>query len=386
MKQILFDIGRSLKANPPKKTYPKGMGIKWIERIPIEVAKLIMVDAKGVSLQPREKETEDNRTEGEGLTFHLDGVLYDKDVIVVELMPDGSYVLISGFNRVSYFIDMGVIHYFVDVVEFDSPLDRTLWKRRFNSGKDHRAMGVPNTEGTYLKGLLEASRNKEFDPTNDDAVKYNIDFMAAGKKSKAQIEKIFNKFRVTNPKEQNIRGLDIKHANKEAQALGLPTAGYVKNEKLVSYGKCGWVRPDGSILSKIQQMADAYDEHPDTKLELTFYVIHAGHKTIKIKRTRIMEQYESAREWVKEHMNEKYHDMFVVNGFIAQIRDPDPKANGKPLERGLVDVNGNIIIDDDAEPLKDGEVITGDVINGAFVQAARYDSVKDLISSVKKFK
>ena len=38
-----------------------------------------------------------------------------------------------------------------------------------------------------------------------------------------------------------------------------------------------------------------------------------------------------------------YSNIVEFNGFIAQITTPDPKQGGKPKERGLVDIHGNII-------------------------------------------
>ena len=123
--------------------------------------------------------------------------------MVVELRKDGELELISGFNRRNYLMkDYGKdVTYFYDVVQFESPFYKTLWKRRYNSGKDHRAQGVPNTIGSYVKGLIEAKNGDQFVSTDDDAVRAAIDFMADGKKSPEQIEAILSKFRETNSKQ-----------------------------------------------------------------------------------------------------------------------------------------------------------------------------------------
>jgi hypothetical protein len=82
-------------------------------------------------------------------------------------------------------------------------------------------------------------------------------------------------------------------------------------------------------------------------------------------------------------MIEKYHNMIVVKGFIAQIQDPDPTAGGKPLERGLVDVNGKIILDNDAPPLGYGEARSGTVVDDTFIEAERHESIDDLMKSIR---
>ena len=341
--QLLFDINRSLKVNP----ILDRVGIVDPERIVFDLSELVVVDEKGVSLQPREKELEDNRAEGEGITFKQDGVLYDKEVMVTERRKDGKLELVSGFNRRDNLIEMGITKYFGDAIKFESPFYKTLWKRAFNSGKDHRAMGVPNTEGSYIKGLLEAKRLDQFDSTDDDAVRNAIDFMAQGKKNPEQIEKILGKFRETNSKELYIRALNIHRANEYAQALGLPTGGYVKNTSKkdgtpLPQGEVGYVRHSGDFLGNLAEWVNLHDWYKE-KIKITFYVRHAGHADIQTKRQVIMDAFDKAVDWVKNHLDKKYWDIFEVQGFIAQIRDPDPDQGGHPKERGLVDVKGKII-------------------------------------------
>ena len=129
--------------------------------------------------------------------------------MVAELREDGQLELISGYNRREYLIENygEEVVYFADVVKFETPFYKTLWKRRYNSGKDHSSQGVPNTVGSYVKGLIEGKNNNEFDDKDDDAVRGAIDFMARGKKSSNQIESILNKFRETNSKEIGIKAL-----------------------------------------------------------------------------------------------------------------------------------------------------------------------------------
>jgi len=342
--QLLFDINRSLKINPIKER----IGISNAERIIFDLNELVHEDERGISLQPREKELEDNRAEGEGITFKQDSVLYEKEVMVVEVRKDGKLELVSGFNRRAYLLEMGVTKYFGDAVIFKTPFYKTLWKRAFNSGKDHRAMGVPNTEGSYIKGLLEAKRLKQFDSMDDDAVRNAIDFMAQGKKNIEQKEKLLNKFRETNSRELYIRAMNIHKANEYAQDLMLPTGGYVKQTSRkkdgasLAFGKVGYVRSDGNFLGNLAEWIDMHDYYNE-KIEITFFVKHAGHSDIETKRKSILESYDKSIKWVKDHMDEKYWDIFEFQGFLAQIRDPDETAGGAPRERGLVDVNGKII-------------------------------------------
>ena len=107
---MVFDINRSLKANPPN----YGPGIEWIERKAGRLEDLVTMDSEGVSLQPREKEKET----GEDLktSFKTHGVLYDREVMVVEKREDEEEELQSGFNRWGDLGELGVERYFWDLI------------------------------------------------------------------------------------------------------------------------------------------------------------------------------------------------------------------------------------------------------------------------------
>ena len=63
--QMLFDIERSKKVNPPK----FGKGLIHLERESGDLSELVLVDSKGISLQPREKSLEDTQRTLKALTF-----------------------------------------------------------------------------------------------------------------------------------------------------------------------------------------------------------------------------------------------------------------------------------------------------------------------------
>jgi len=44
-------------------------------------------------------------------------------------------------------------------------------------------------------------------------------------------------------------------------------------------------------------------------------------------------------------LDKRYHNILEFQGFIAQINTADPTQGGKARERGLVDVNGKIILE-----------------------------------------
>ena len=344
--QLLFDIKRSLAACPPEKQHniDKPNGVIFLERKAGKLSALIRENTDGKSLQPREKEKEENRAEGETLSFKQDGVLYEKEVIVVELRADGKLELISGYNRVDHLIETygDDIIYFYDVVQFESPFYKTMWKRRYNSGPDHRAQGVPNTKGDYVKGLNEAKNNNSFDSTDDDAVRFAIDFMAKGKKSPTQVEAILDLFRQTNSKEVGIRALNTTMANADAKKLGLPTGGYIKNLSNPCFGECGFTRYGGDFKSKIAQWIDIIDQQ-NVVIQIIGFVQFASHDKIDDQRQKWMDDFNTTLDWLRDHGLGKYVENFKVIGFLAQITTDDKSQGGKPKERGLVDIKGNII-------------------------------------------
>ena len=126
--------------------------------------------------------------------------MYDKDVMVTELCNDNIEELVSGYGREYTFSEMGVDTYFWDVVKFDSPYWKAVWKRKLNAGKDHIAQGTPNTEGTYIKGLVELKEDKSFNWRDDDEIRTALFEMSDGQLDEKQIEKLLKKFRKSNLK------------------------------------------------------------------------------------------------------------------------------------------------------------------------------------------
>ena len=340
--QLLFDIKRSLKENPPN----YGEGIIHLERKPGKLAGVRIVDSKGNLLQPREKTIENDQRKIEH-SFRVNGVMYDKEVMVTELCDDNIEELISGFGRMHTFDDMGVDTYFWDVVKFQSPYWKSVWKRRFNTSRDHIAQGTPNTEGTYIKGLVEMKGNKSFNWRNDDDVRKALYDQSNGQLDTDQIEKLLKKFRKSNSKYIGIKALNKKEANEEAQKLGLPTSGYVKDITSDAFARVGWVYKSGDLKKEVISWVEKFDHYKEP-IEITGYIEHTDldEEVIKKARKVFINQLENTIEnVVKKYLAKEYHDMVQFKGFIAQITTPDPEQGANPKERGIVDVDGNIIFE-----------------------------------------
>ena len=340
--QLQFDVNRSLKANPPK--YDEDRGVKFIERKIGKLSKLRVETPKGILLQPREKSLEDQQRNIEQ-SFKVNGVLYDREVMVVEGCEDGSEELISGFGRLEAFNGMGVDTYFYDVVKFKTPFWKAVWKRRLNATKDHIAKGTPNTEGTYIKGLVELKNANAFDDTDDDAVRTALFEMSNEQLDEEQIEKLLKKFRKSNSKHIGIEALSKTQANAAAKKLGLPTSGYVKDVSSAAWDTVGWVYKTGDLKKEVISWAEKFD-HYGKQISITGYIEHTDLDEEVIKKARksfLTSLEKTIKDVIHKYFDKKYHDMVYFEGFLAQIKTEDSKQEGLAKERGLVDVDGNII-------------------------------------------
>lgn len=340
--KLLFDIERSLKVCPPN----YGKGVKWIERRKVKLSELIIKDDKGNSLQPREKEhAEQDHNELE-TSYRAHGVMYDKEVMVCKLREDGNLELHSGYNRLWIFYKIGVTHYFVDVVTYDNPFMEAMWKRKFNSSADHVGKGTPNTEGTLLMGLDEAKAKNSFNWKSDEEVKEALRFMTSGSKTPKQINSLLKKWRETNNPNPFIRGLNTNMANTLSEYMELPYKGYCKDLTLECYGKIGYNRHDGDISSKIVEWINLYNAR-NVVIDVYGFIQHVVADKITQQRQEFVDEIEASIAWMRKHLQPKYHNIVNFVGFHAQIRTQNPGDGGQPKERGIVDVNGNIIIDKD---------------------------------------
>tara|TARA_B100000408_G_scaffold39203_1_gene29697 strand:- start:284 stop:1306 length:1023 start_codon:yes stop_codon:yes gene_type:complete len=337
--QLLFDVKRSLAANPPN--YPTDKGIIHIERKRGKLSSLRTENEKGISLQPREKNLEDTQRTTEH-SFRVNNVMYNKEVMVAEDCDDGVEELISGYGRKYTFDKMGVDNYFWDLVKFESPYWKAIWKRRLNASKDHIANGTPNTEGTYLKGLVELKKTTSFKFKNDDDVKIALFDMSDEQLDEDQIEKLLKKFRKSNSIEEGVIGLTQKDANDIAKALGLPSSGYVKDTSSPAWDTLGYVRYNGDISNKIVDFVNQYNNYGQ-KILITGFIEYVVHDRIGKQREAWIKQLNKGIEWMKNHLDKRYHNILEFQGFIAQINTPDDTQGGNPRERGLVDVKGKII-------------------------------------------
>ena len=336
-----FDIQISLKKCPPN----YGEGLTWLKRIAVKLDTLVVTDDKGNTLQPRQKNLNEQDHENLENSFNANGILYDREVMVVEQRVDGKLELQSGFNRHHVLLTkLGITTWFVDVVTFANPFYKALWKRRFNATDNHVAVGVPNTEGSFLWGLTEAKNAKSFDWKDDDAVLTALDFMANGSKTEKQLQKLLKKWRETNHKDIHVSGLNRSMVKELSDRMELPSQGYCKDTSKSWYGRSGYHVYGGDFSRKIKEWVDLYESY-GAKIELYGYIQHVVADKIQMQRQEQLDKFNETCVWMKTHLNPKFHDCIVWEGWHAQITTENPDDGGKSLERGIVDIDGKILID-----------------------------------------
>ena len=338
--QIQYNIQQSLKRKPP--TYNPEEGINFIDRIHGHLPSIIKVDPEGNSLNPRKKELE--KYDHDGLTFH-NGVLYDKELMVVEKREDGELELISGFGRCHWFNERDIDTYMVDVVKFKSPYWKHLHKIRFNASPDHVAKGIPNTEATLLKGLDDAKEANSFNWKSKSQRMRALRFMTNGSKTEEQLKTLDKKWYGDNPSDETIRALKTPIANKLCKELELPYKGYVNDASLSSYGRIGFnISRTDDIDIKMRTFIDLYDEWK-VPIELYGFIQHVVPKNFANQRYEMLETWKKSIIWWQEKLPDEYKNILEFKGFHAQLRSKNPADGGRPTERGIVDVKGKIIID-----------------------------------------
>ena len=178
---------------------------------------------------------------------------------------------------------------------------------------------------------------KTFDFRDDNAVRTALQQMSDNQLTDKQVEKLLKKFRQSNSNEVGVIAMSQVDANKAAKKLDLPTEGYSK-----TLCEVGYVRYNGDFSSKIVDIINKYDEY-DCSIQITGFIQHVKHDKIADQRKAFMKDFNMTLDWMRKHLDKKYHNIVEFTGFLAQINTKDKNRDGLPRERDLVDVSGKII-------------------------------------------
>ena len=363
--KLTWNIVDSKEANPPEKLYRGFLGMIVKGRFPFLVNEVKTVDPAGNTVQIRDKEL--SVPDHQGLSFETAGVLYDEPPMVLEQRSDGCLELLSGFGRLHYFKKHGVTEYFADVVTFTHPVYKEAAKIKLNLTKSHQSYGIPNTDNTYSRGLDDFKRKSD-DWKDKKKLRNHLEYITSntdGEPSKTtkQLDSLIKRWYKRNSPFDNIRSLTGPLANKQSNLMGLPYGGLCNNSKdrkKPYYGKSGYnICRSTDIQYKITEIVNNFKDDPKNrkKTYLTAFIISANPNTLNDERKKYYHDVVlPVFEWMKKHVKLpvgfKVSDVIEFVGFHAQLMTPNLADGSRPTERGIVDMNGKIIIDYDETPDK----------------------------------
>ena len=129
--------------------------------------------------------------------------------------------------------------------------------------------------------------------------------------------------------------------------MELPYKGYINDASLSSYDRIGFcISRLDDIDIKMKTFIDLYDNYK-VPIELYGFIQHVVAKNLAKQRYDILKTWKESIDWMNKYFPNKYKNIVQFKGFHAQLRSRNPADGGKPTERGIVDVNGKIIIDKD---------------------------------------
>tara|TARA_R100001377_G_scaffold42051_1_gene23716 strand:+ start:477 stop:1529 length:1053 start_codon:yes stop_codon:yes gene_type:complete len=338
MVNVNFNKERSLELSPPD--YPKG--VRWIKRI------IIKRDSNdwSVRYQPKAGIYDKKNVAKLRLSYGEHGFLYDEPVQVVtpSTTSDKEFEGIGGFQRNSAQELLEWEFTIVDVVEFDSALERRIFAFETNHIFAPR---VGNTKIDIIYGVKEAIKADPFelDQTDDNAVKSFIN-RAAADLSESERNSIFKTVRKEFGKFANLKPLDGSLANKLAKNLGLQFAG-VKNKDADGIA---YVKEHGDSKTLYYDGLKMSLKHFGKNVTVYGYVADPTPNKLAGDRAEWLEKFNNLVDFHYLVVSQASGDdiattrlsawcPFVFGGFLPQDITPIGSDN-TPKEAGLVDENG----------------------------------------------
>lgn len=331
-----FNKERSLELSPPN--YPKG--VRWIKRI---IVSRTAIDWS-VRYQPKAGIYDTKNVAKLRLSYSEHGFLYDEPVQVVtpSTTSDKEFEGIGGFQRNSAQKLLDWEFTIVDVVEFDSALERRIFAFETNHIFAPR---VGNTKIDIAKGLEEAIKAGEVDQTKDDEVRYFID-RAAADLPESERKTLYTNARKKFGKFVNLKPLDGNLANEDAKTLGLQYSG-VRNKDVDGIA---YVKEHGDSKTLYFDGLKMSLKYGGEKVTVYGYIADPTPKTLAGDRAEWLTKFNNLIDFHYQVVSQASGDdiattrlsawcPFVFGGFLPQDITPIGSDN-TPKETGLVDENG----------------------------------------------
>jgi len=332
-----MDIKKSLEQSPPN--YPEG--VKQIKRIRVKRDLCTWPKTQEFRRQGKDK---DNVSELEE-SYKANGVILSEPVQVVEVDPENKDRLrgIAGSHRDKAQSNLNWDYAIYDVVEFLSPKARLT----FGFTSNHHLPAESLTKYDIHKGINEAI--KCFAINDDDkSIQDFIADIAADKSDRTQ-KSLFESYRKTHSKFENLEAFGGKEANKKAEELDLPYAGDVNFEKT---GEYGYIKEPGGYKTVMHGGLKLWVDSPQNMdIQLTGYITNPDPATLMKRRKHDKDDVDNLNNFLYK-VAAKLTDMsldeikakgkapFKYNGFLPQVISADPGKGGLPIETNVVDWNG----------------------------------------------
>ena len=331
-----FNKERSLELSPPN--YPKG--VRWIKRI---VVRRDNIDWS-VRYQPKAGIYDTKNVAKLRISYAEHGFLYDEPVQIVtpSTTSDKEFEGIGGFQRNSAQDGLNWEFTIVDVVEFDSALERRIFAFETNHIFAPR---VGNTKIDIAKGLEEAIKAGEVDQTKDDEVRYFID-RAAADLPESERKTLYTNARKKFGKFVNLKPLDGNLAKNLAKKLGLQYSG-VRNKDVDGIA---YVKEHGDSNTLYYDGLKISLKYGGEKVTVYGYIADPTPSTLAGSRAEWLKKFNELIDFHYQIVSQGSGEdiattrlsawcPFVFGGFLPQDITPIGSDN-TPKETGLVDENG----------------------------------------------
>lgn len=333
---MTFNKERSLEESKPN--YPEG--VRWIKRI---VVKRSFIDWS-VQYQPKAGIYDKKNVAKLRLSYGEHGFLYDQPVQIVtpSTTSEKEFEGIGGFQRNQAQDVLGWEHTIVDVVEFDSALERRIFSFETNHIFAPR---IGNTKIDIIYGVKEAIKAGELTQEDDKSVQDFI-LRAAADFSESERDSIFKSVRKEFGKFANLKPLDGTLANKLAKDLGLQYAG-VKNKDADGIA---YVKEHGDSKTLYYDGLKMSLRYGGEKVTVYGYVAEPTPTTLAGDRVAWKEKFDNLVDFHYQLVSRASDTdiattrmsawcPFEFGGFLPQDITPIGAENS-PRESGLVDENG----------------------------------------------
>jgi hypothetical protein len=335
-KDMKFDVTHSLKESPPK--YPKY--VRFIKRIVVNRKK---IDWSSI-YQPKAGIYDVENVASIRISYQEHGLLYNEEVQVATPSTTSSkeFEGISGFQRNEAQSVLGWEYVIVDIVEYNSPLDRRIHSYQSNHIFAPR---IGNTKVDIEYGVGEAIKAGELDSADEKAIKSFISLTAADF-SEGERKAIFKKVQKGLGIHAHLKRLDSSLANALCAKLGLQYGG-VKNKNAAGIA---YAKGNGDSKTLYFDSLKSSVKFGWSEVIIYGFIPDPTHSTLAGLRNEWMEKFNELTEF-HYSISAKTCDKdigtvrdygrcpFVFGGFLPQDVTPIG-ADKVPKEIGLVDVKG----------------------------------------------